>query len=144
MPEEKQFEGCFDIEGGDFRSAGQVSSKIKSILKDVGCAPDVVRRAAIVTYEAEINVASYARKGSIYLIAKPDYVMIDVRDEGPGIADIDLAMQEGYSTASAMVREMGFGAGMGLANMERYSSDFEITSVVGVGTRVTMRVMHHA
>jgi anti-sigma regulatory factor (Ser/Thr protein kinase) len=142
MPEEVNYDGCFDVEGGNFKAAGQVSSNIKNILKNLGCASDIVRRAAIVAYEAEINIVSYARKGVIRLYAKPDYVFLDVSDEGPGIPDIDLAMQEGYSTASAMVREMGFGAGMGLANMKRYSTDFEITSVVDEGTRVVMRIVH--
>ncbi|HRT27383.1 MAG TPA: ATP-binding protein [Syntrophales bacterium] len=137
MPEER-YDGRFDVEGGNFRNAGQVSSKIKNILKDIGCSSDIVRRAAIVTYEAEINIVSYARKGQIHLLAEPDLVRICVDDEGPGIADIELAMQEGYSTAPAFVREMGFGAGMGLANMKKYSNDFEISSVVDVGTQVKM------
>jgi serine/threonine-protein kinase RsbT len=141
MPEETRYEGTFDIEGGNFRNAGQVSSRIKNILKTLGCGSDIVRRAAIVTYEAEINIVSYARKGQIHLLAKPECVRIDISDEGPGIADIELAMQEGYSTASAIVREMGFGAGMGLANMKKYSDGFEISSTVNTGTRVIMKIV---
>jgi serine/threonine-protein kinase RsbT len=141
MSEEEKSENWFDIEGGNFRNAGQVSSGIKRILKEIGCSPDMVRRAAIVTYEAEINIVCYAKRGKIHLVAKPDYVAIDASDEGPGIADIDQAMQEGYSTASDEIREMGFGAGMGFANMERYANDFEITSVVNAGTRVRMNIL---
>ena len=140
MSEETKYEGHFAVEGGNFRNAGQVSSRIKNILKDLGCDNDIVRRAAIVTYEAEINIVSYARKGLIHLKAKPDRVRIEISDEGPGIADIELAMQEGYSTASPIVREMGFGAGMGLANMKRFSDNFNITSKVNEGTRVVMQI----
>jgi len=139
MPAER-YDGSFDVEGGNFRNAGQVSSKVKNILKDIGCSTDIVRRAAIVTYEAEINIVSYARRGQIHLLAEPDLVRICVDDEGLGIADIELAMQEGYSTAPAFVREMGFGAGMGLANMKKYSNEFEISSVVDVGTQVKMTI----
>lgn len=130
------------MEGGNFRNAGQVSSRIKNILKELGCHSDMVRRAAIVTYEAEINIVSYAKKGTIHLQAGPDSVLIEISDEGPGIPDIELAMQEGYSTASPMVREMGFGAGMGLANMKRFSDRFNITSKVNEGTRVVMQIDH--
>jgi serine/threonine-protein kinase RsbT len=140
MSEETKYEGHFTVEGGNFRNAGQVSSRIKNILKDLGCDNDMVRRAAIVTYEAEINIVSYARKGLIHLNAKPDSVRIKISDEGPGIADIELAMQEGYSTASPIVREMGFGAGMGLANMKRFSDNFSITSRVNEGTQVVMQI----
>lgn len=140
MSEETKYDGHFAVEGGNFRNAGQVSSRIKNILKDLGCDSDMVRRAAIVTYEAEINIVSYARKGLIHLRAKPDSVMIEISDEGPGIADIELAMQEGYSTASPIVREMGFGAGMGLANMKRFSDNFSITSRVNEGTQVVMQI----
>jgi anti-sigma regulatory factor (Ser/Thr protein kinase) len=144
MPDEARYEGTFAVEGGNFSNAGQVSSKIKNILKEYGCDGDTVRRAAIVTYEAEINIVSYAKKGLIHLIVRADSVTIDIRDQGPGIADIELAMQEGYSTASPLVREMGFGAGMGLANMKRFSDKFEITSEVNVGTRVTMNIINLA
>lgn len=142
MSEEIRYEGDFPVEGGNFRNAGQVSSRIKNILKDFGFDNDIVRRAAIVTYEAEMNIVSYAKKGVIRIFVKPDNVRIDVSDEGPGIDDIELAMQEGYSTASPIVREMGFGAGMGLANMKRFSDQFLITSEVNVGTRVVMTIVH--
>jgi len=144
MPEEARYDGTFVVEGGNFNNAGQVSSRIKNILKDLGCDSNIVRRVAIVTYEAEINIVSYAKNGLIHLLVKPESVTIDIRDQGPGIADIELAMQEGYSTASAMVREMGFGAGMGLANMKRFADKFEITSEVNVGTRVTMSIINLA
>ncbi len=142
MSEEIRYEGDFHVEGGNFRNAGQVSSRIKNILKDLGFDNDIVRRAAIVTYEAEMNIVSYAKKGIIRISVKPEDVRIDVSDEGPGIDDIELAMQEGYSTASPIVREMGFGAGMGLANMKRFSDQFLITSEVNVGTRVVMSIVH--
>jgi len=140
MSEETRYEDFFSVEGGNFRNAGQVSSRIKNILKELGCNSDMVRRAAIVTYEAEINIVSYAKKGFIHLQAGPHRVLIEVSDEGPGIPDIELAMQEGYSTASPMVREMGFGAGMGLANMKRFSDYFDIQSKVNEGTRVVMQI----
>jgi len=142
MSEETKYEGQFAVEGGNFRNAGQVSSRIKNILKDLGCNSDMVRRAAIVTYEAEINIVSYAKKGIIHLQAGPGCIRIEISDEGPGIPDIELAMQEGYSTASPMVREMGFGAGMGLANMKRFSDNFIITSKVNEGTQVVMEIDH--
>ncbi len=144
MSEEIRYEGRFAVEGGNFRNAGKVSSTIKNILKDAGCSSDIVRRAAIVAYEAEINIVSYAKKGVIELLVGPDFVGIDVNDEGPGIANIELAMQEGYSTASPMVREMGFGAGMGLANMKKFADDFEISSEVDVGTHVRMKIYNLA
>jgi serine/threonine-protein kinase RsbT len=142
MSEETKYEGQFAVEGGNFRNAGQVSSRIKNILKELGCNNDMVRRAAIVTYEAEINIVSYAKKGTIHLQAGPGSIRIKISDEGPGIPDIELAMQEGYSTASPMVREMGFGAGMGLANMKRFSDNFIITSKVNEGTQVVMEIDH--
>ena len=136
------YDKTFNIEGGNFQAAGNVSSEIKSVLKKLGLPKDTVRRAAIVCYESEINVVSYAKKGKITLQASDDAVQIEVSDEGPGIPDIELAMKEGYSTATPQVREMGFGAGMGLSNMKRYSDNFTISSEVGVGTRVKMVVLN--
>jgi anti-sigma regulatory factor (Ser/Thr protein kinase) len=136
------YDKTFSIEGGNFQAAGNVSSEIKSILKGLGLPKDTVRRAAIVCYESEINIVSYAKKGKIVLRADDRSVQIEAKDEGPGIPDIELAMKEGYSTATAQVREMGFGAGMGLSNMKRYADDFFISSEVGVGTYVKMVVFN--
>jgi serine/threonine-protein kinase RsbT len=111
-----------------------IATRIKSILKEIGLPNDVVRKSAIVSYESEINVVSYARKGIINLTVTPKTVEIDVADEGPGIPDIELAMKQGYSTANQQIREMGFGAGMGLYNIQCYSDKFNITSEVNKGT----------
>jgi len=124
----------FDIEGGNFNNAGTVSTRIKSILKKIQLPDDVVRTSAIACYEAEINIVSYAKKGVISLTVSPDKVTIEANDEGPGIQNIELAMQQGYSTANQQIREMGFGAGMGLYNIKNYSDIFDISSEVNKGT----------
>ena len=142
MQEPLRFEKSFGVEGGSFQNAGNVSGQIKSILKDLGVSTDTVRRVAIICYESEINIVSYAKKGTITLSVTDEAVKVEAKDEGPGIPDIELAMKEGYSTATAAVREMGFGAGMGLANMKKYSDHLIITSEVGVGTCVKMMVMN--
>ena len=136
--EESLLEQRFTVEGGDFIHAGEVSSKIKSILKDIGTKQEVIRRTAVATYESEMNVVCYARRATFHLAITPDRVKIVVQDEGQGIADIKLAMQEGYSTATDRIREMGFGAGMGLPNIKRNVDELSISSVVGEGTRVEM------
>lgn len=136
--DEHLLEQEFTVDGGDFIHAGEVSSKIKRILKEVGISQEVIRRTAIATYEAEMNVVSYARKGTFLLAITPDRLEIVVKDEGQGIEDIDLAMKEGYSTATEEIREMGFGAGMGLPNIKKNVDDLSITSVVDEGTRVEM------
>ena len=141
MRESQKFEKSFDVQGGSFQNAGNVSGQIKSMLKEMGVSTDIVRRVAIICYESEINIVSYAKKGTITLVVTDEAVKIETKDEGPGIPDIELAMKEGYSTATAAVREMGFGAGMGLANMKKYSDHLIITSEVGIGTCVTMIVM---
>ncbi|HPD55968.1 MAG TPA: ATP-binding protein [Smithellaceae bacterium] len=130
----------FDIEGGNFSNAGTVSTKIKSILKQKNLPDDVVRRSAIVCYEAEINIVSYAKKGVISLTIRPNSVQIEADDEGPGIPNIELAMQQGYSTANQQIREMGFGAGMGLHNIKTYSDIFDISSEVDKGTFLKMTI----
>jgi serine/threonine-protein kinase RsbT len=134
------YQGTLIIEGGNFNNAGIVSTNIKTILKKLGLPGDVVRKSAIVCYEAEINVVSYARKGIVSLTVTPSTVEIEVIDEGPGIPNIDLAMQEGYSTADQRIREMGFGAGMGLCNIKNYSDVFKITSEMGKGTHLRMTI----
>lgn len=124
----------FSITGGDFHHAGLVSTQIKEILKELGIDPNIVRRAAIAAYEAEMNVVMYAQRGIFTLEVNPQRINFIVQDEGQGIPDIDLAMQEGYSTATPEMREMGFGAGMGLPNIKKNSDIFEISSEVGKGT----------
>ncbi|MFH1942834.1 MAG: ATP-binding protein [bacterium] len=116
--------------------AGEASVAIKNILKEVGFQPDVIRRVAIASYEAEMNVVMYGEEGEIDFTIRPNRVNLVIEDRGPGIPDIELAMQEGFSTATEEMREMGFGAGMGLPNMKKNSDDFKITSEVDRGTRV--------
>jgi serine/threonine-protein kinase RsbT len=131
----------FDVEGGNFNAAGTVSMRIKSILKQSGLPDDIVRKSAIVSYEAEINIVSYAKKGTISLTLTSNAVEIEVADEGPGIPNIELAMEQGYSTANQQIREMGFGAGMGLHNIKSYSDKFDITSEVDKGTFLKMIIL---
>ena len=138
MDEKPLYEGSFTVVGGNFDNAGSVSSSIKTILKQIGMASDVVRKAALVAYESEINIVSYARKGMIRLRVVPECIMIEAIDEGQGIPDIELAMQPGYSTANQKIREMGFGAGMGLCNIRSFSDIFNISSEVGKGTHLKM------
>jgi serine/threonine-protein kinase RsbT len=126
----------FSILGKDFGNAGTVSTEIKSILKEIGFDPTVIRRAAIASYEAEMNVVMYAKRAVVRLSATPGTIMIEFEDEGQGIADIEMAMQEGFSTATAEMREMGFGAGMGLPNIKKNADDLKIASVVGRGTKL--------
>lgn len=124
----------FEITGGDFINGGSASCRIKNILKNIGVDADILRRTAIASYEAEMNVVMYAKKGIMKLILTPHRITIIVDDVGPGIPDIELAMQPGYSTATAEMREMGFGAGMGLPNIKKNADTFNITSTVGKGT----------
>lgn len=130
----------FPIVGGDFSRAGTVSIKIMEMLKEVGIDPAVISRASIAAYEAEMNVVMYARKGEFHLTLTPSAIHMVVLDEGPGIPDIELAMKEGYSTATEEMREMGFGAGMGLPNIKKNSDRFEIRSEVGKGTRLDILI----
>ena len=124
----------FQIQGGDFSRAGRVSTTIKEILQEVGIDPTIIRRAAIACYEAEMNVVMYAQRADLILNLTPDEMTIRIEDEGPGIEDIDKAMQEGFSTATDKMREMGFGAGMGLPNINRNADNFWIGSIHGKGT----------
>jgi len=126
----------FNIRGMDFTRAGEAAARIKKALQLIGMEVDTVRRAVIVAYEAEINIVIHARQGILTARAYPDRVEIEAVDEGPGIPDIDLAMQEGYSTAPPHIRKMGFGAGMGLPNIKRYSDKMEINSEVDKGTHL--------
>ncbi len=128
----------YDIANDDFTRAGEASSKIKQVLKQLALDAKIVRRIAIATYEAEINLVIHSEGGCIDVYLKPDCVEIYVNDEGPGINDLKLAMTQGFSTASNLAREMGFGAGMGLPNMEKVSDSFFIDSAVGEGTFIKM------
>jgi len=128
----------FKLEGGDFSTAGSVSTRIKKILQQIGVRPETIRRASVATYEAEMNVVIHASCGEISLAASPVRIRILVQDEGPGIPDVNLAMQPGWSTASDAVREMGFGAGMGLPNIKRCADALDIRTQVGVGTTLDM------
>ncbi len=131
----------FSVTGRDFGRAGTVSTTIKSKLKQIGFPPDVIRRVAIATYEAEINVVVYADRATVTFEVTPTEITVTLEDQGRGIADIEQAMQEGFSTATDEIREMGFGAGMGLPNIKKNSDDFEVTSEVGVGTTVRIKVL---
>jgi anti-sigma regulatory factor (Ser/Thr protein kinase) len=142
MPEE--FESVYQVLGKDFSNAGKVSTAIKDTLKRMGINPAVVRRVAIVSYEAEMNLVMYATRGKMALSVSRDAVTLNVADEGPGIPDVSLALQEGYSTATPEMREMGFGAGMGLPNIRKNADEFDIRSEVGRGTRLFIRVQQAA
>ena len=126
----------YHIEGGDFTRAGHASSEVKKVLKQLNVDPIVIKHIVVALYEAEVNIVAHAYRGDIEVEIETDKVFIVLKDEGPGIPDIKLAMQEGYSTASQKVREMGFGAGMGLPNMKKNADILNIQSEVGKGTRV--------
>jgi len=132
----------FEIRGGDFAVGGEVASQLKHMLQQIGVPGASVRRMAICCYEAEMNVIIHAYHGRITATIYPDRIQIIVEDVGPGIPDIELAMQEGYSTAPDYVREMGFGAGMGLPNMARCADEFAIESQVGVGTKIKLVIRY--
>lgn len=140
MSSEPVFCERFEISGKDFINAGKASTTVKAILREIGIQPAVIRRAAIACYEAEMNVVLYARKAIMELRVTPQEIRIQVEDEGDGIPDVGLAMQPGYSTASDEVREMGFGAGMGLPNIKNNADTFQIHSVVGQGTTLEMAI----
>lgn len=132
------YENSFPLEGRTFKNAGYISRQVKTLLQRMKLSKEVVRRAAIVTYEAEINICSYAEHGKIILQVTPKQIIIEAIDEGQGIENIKLAMKEGYSTATEKIRHMGFGAGMGLSNIKHFSDFFHITSEVGKGTHLKM------
>ena len=130
----------FDVDGEDFTTAGQASVMIKKNLRQLGIDSEVIRRVSIAMYEGEINMVIHAGGGIATVKVFEDCIEIVLEDRGPGIKDIELAMQEGYSTASDTIRSLGFGAGMGLPNMKKYTDSMEIDSNVGEGTTITMRV----
>ncbi len=131
----------FEVDGSDFTSAGQASVAVKKNLRRLGLSPEVIRRVSIAMYEGEINMVIHAGGGVADVSVTEDAVLIVLKDKGPGIKDIAKAMEEGYSSATDTIRSLGFGAGMGLPNMKRYSDDMQIESVVGEGTTVTMKVL---
>lgn len=128
----------FPVEGGNYSAAGEAASKIKKILKQLGVNSDLIRRISIASYEAEMNIVIHAYHGELILQVDEEGIIITAKDEGPGIPDVELAMQEGYSTAPDLAREMGFGAGMGLSNMKKCSDKMIIDTKVNVGTTVTL------
>ena len=130
----------FDVDGENFESAGQASHSVKRSLRQLGMPPDVIRKVAIAMYEGEINMVIHANGGVADVEVDDDAITIILSDHGPGIPDIDLAMQEGYSTAKDNIRALGFGAGMGLPNMKKYTDDMKIDTELGVGTTITMKV----
>ena len=130
----------FTVDGEDFTSAGQASVQMKKSLRQLGISPEIIRKVSIAMYEGEINMVIHAGGGEADVLIYEDRIEIILADHGPGIANIDLAMQEGFSTAPDNIRSLGFGAGMGLPNMKRYSDSIQIDSAVGRGTTILMTV----
>ena len=130
----------FDVSGEDFTRAGEASGKVKSKLKQLGIEPDAVRRVAIALYEGEINLVIHAGGGEIDVEISPENIKMILSDKGPGIANVEKAMTEGYSTATENIRSLGFGAGMGLPNMKKYSDEMTIDTKLGEGTTIFMQI----
>ena len=130
----------FDVDGDDFTSAGQASMQVKKNLRQLGINPDIIRRVSIAMYEGEINMVIHGGGGVIDVVVTPDCIAIELADQGPGIPDVALAMQEGYSTAPDNVRQLGFGAGMGLPNIKKYTDEMVIETEVGKGTTIRLKV----
>ncbi|HLN53891.1 MAG TPA: ATP-binding protein [Lentimicrobium sp.] len=128
------------VEGGNFIKAGSASSQVKKILKQLNVDPKIIKRVVVALYEAEVNIVAHAWEGKVLIKIATDRIDMQLIDKGPGISDINLAMQQGYSTASTEVREMGFGAGMGLPNMKNNTDELIITSEIGIGTSVKMTI----
>lgn len=131
----------FDVDGSDFTSAGQASVQVKKNLRQLGIDSEIIRRVSIAMYEGEINMVIHAGGGIADVIVCEEYIEIILDDKGPGIENIDQAMQAGYSTAPDSIRSLGFGAGMGLPNMKKNSDEMTIDSTVGIGTRIVMKIM---
>ena len=130
----------YPVEGGDLIGAGEASSKMKMALKKLDLPPETIRRASICMYEGEINMVIHANGGRAEVEIAMDHIIIRMIDTGPGIPDVAQAMEEGFSTAGEIARDLGFGAGMGLPNMRRYSDEMDIQTTVGMGTTVTMKI----
>lgn len=131
----------YDVPGDDFTHAGEASGNVKKVLKQLGMPPDAIRRTTISMYEGEINMVIHAGGGVANVEITPGKIEIELIDHGPGIANVDLAMKEGYSTAPDKIRALGFGAGMGLPNMKKYTDKLEIKTEIGKGTSVHMTVI---
>ena len=131
----------YDVDGNNFTSAGEASVQVKRTLRQMGFHPELIRRISVAMYEGEINMVIHAKGGVADVYVTPECITVVLKDVGPGIKDVKLAMQEGYSTAPENIRALGFGAGMGLPNMKRYSDDLKIDSVVGVGTTIEMKFL---
>ena len=130
----------FDVQGGNFTSAGQASVLVKKNLRQLGLSPEIIRRVSIAMYEGEINMVIHAGGGVAEVVVHEDKIEIILDDNGPGIPNIELAMKEGFSTAPDNIRSLGFGAGMGLPNMKRYTDSMNIETQLGKGTKITMTV----
>lgn len=130
----------YAVEGGDLTHAGEASSAVKQSLRKLGLDPSVIRRVSVCMYEGEINMVIHANGGQAMVDVGMDQIVIRLIDQGPGIPDMDKAMQEGWSTAGENARDLGFGAGMGLPNMKRYADDMTIETTIGVGTTVIMTI----
>ena len=130
----------YGVDGENFTSAGEASVAVKKKLRQLGYPPDVIRKVSIAMYEGEINMVIHANGGAADVEVYDDKIVIILADHGPGIPNVELAMQEGYSTARENIRALGFGAGMGLPNMKKYTDDMKIDTEVGVGTTITMTV----
>lgn len=131
----------FGVDGEDFSSAGQASVSVKKSLRQLGISPEIIRKVSIAMYEGEINMVIHAGGGVADVLVYENRIEIVLEDHGPGIADVEMAMQEGYSTAPDNIRSLGFGAGMGLPNMKRYTDSMQIETELGKGTRILMTVM---
>ena len=132
----------YDVNAYDFTCAGEASGKLKRSLKDLGFDAAIIRNVAIAVYEAEINMVIHAEGGVIDATITPECITVILADKGPGIPDIDLAMKEGYSTAPENVRSLGFGAGMGLPNIKKYTDEMKIDTEIGVGTTITLKIFN--
>ncbi len=130
----------FNVDGTDFTSAGQASVQVKKSLRQLGISPEIIRKVSIAMYEGEINMVIHAGGGEADVLIFEDHIELILDDHGPGIANIELAMQEGWSTAPDNIRSLGFGAGMGLPNMKRYTDEMTIDSELGKGTHIVMKV----
>ena len=128
----------YNVDGGNFTSAGEASVKVKRLLRQLGCSPETIRRVSIAMYKREITVVIHSSVGYADIVMYDPTIRIVLKHTGPGIKDVDQAMQECYSTAPDNIRALGFGAGMGLPNMKRYSDTFHIDSVVGQGTTIEL------
>ena len=130
----------YDVDGENFTSAGEASVQVKKNLRSLGISPETIRRVSIAMYEGEINMVIHAGGGIAEVFVEPESISIVLTDHGPGIADVSLAMQEGFSTPPDNIRALGFGAGMGLPNMKRYTDEMNIETELGKGTKITMKV----